>query len=241
LRVWYSSTLSSGNNYYPQLNNGSGTIYVGALQIEAKPYPTAFVAGTRGTTVATGGGWEDRSGNDNHGELVNGPTYDDVNLGSLVFDGVNDYIQIPYSTYWNTNVFGTATNFTLECWYKPDLFKNWDTLIEKSESPGWYSRPEGASIWTNSTSIQGVFSSGVDSNPAGSFVIITYTTNELRWYHICFTGDGTTLRLYVDGVQRGGPRGCQGQCLSPEGQAREQDRRGGRLADGLGPEHDGHE
>jgi len=185
-------------------NTGDFILRVANIQLEAKPYATTFVNGIRGTTVATGGGWVDRSGNSNHGELVNGPTYDDDNLGSLVFDGVDDYIQIPYSTYWNTNVFGAATNFTLECWYKPDLFKNWDTLIEKSESPGWYSRPEGASIWTNSTSIQGVFSSGVDSNPAGSFVIITYTTSELRWYHICFTGDGTTLRLYVDGVQRGG-------------------------------------
>jgi hypothetical protein len=196
------STVANRSFFYLS-GNGSEVLFY-QFQIEAKSYATPFVNGTRGATVATGGGWVDRSGNSNHGELVNGPTYNSSNLGSLVFDGVDDYIQLPYSTYWNTNVFGTATNFTLECWYNPDLFKNWDTLIEKSESPGWYSRPEGASIWTNSTGIQGVFSSGVDSNPAGSNVIITYTTNELRWYHICFTGDGTTLRLYVDGIQRGG-------------------------------------
>jgi hypothetical protein len=179
-----------------------GYLYVGEAQLEEKAYETRFVAGTRGTTVATGGGWEDKSGNSNHGELVNGPTFSSGNLGSIVFDGVDDFVQIPYSTYWNTNVFGTATNFTLECWYKPNLFKNWDTLIEKSESPGWYSRPEGASIWTNDSNIQGVFASGVDSNPAGSVVILSYATTALRWYHIAFTGDGTTLRLYVDGIQR---------------------------------------
>jgi len=146
--------------------------------------------------------WTDLSGNGNNGTLTNGPIFSSINGGSIVFDGVNDFVQIPYSTYWNTNVFGTATNFTMECWYKPDLFKNWDTLIEKSESPGWYSRPEGASIWTNDSNIQGVFASGVDSNPAGSVVILSYATTALRWYHIAFTGDGTTLRLYVDGIQR---------------------------------------
>jgi hypothetical protein len=146
--------------------------------------------------------WTDLSGNGYTGTLTNGPTFDSGNGGSIVFDGVNDFVNIPYNTYWDTNVFGTATNFTLECWHKPNVFRNWDTVIEKSESPGWYSRPEGASIWTNESSIQGVFASGVDSNPAGSVVILSYATTTLRWYHIAFTGDGTTLRLYVDGIQR---------------------------------------
>jgi hypothetical protein len=150
----------------------------------------------------TGSTWFDVSGNVNNGTLINGPTFDSANGGSIVFDGSNDFAEIPHSTYWNTNVFGTATNFTLECWYKPDLFKNWDTLIEKSESSGWYSRSEGAAIWINSVSIQGVFSSGVDGNPGGSTTILSYETTTLRWYHIAFTGDGTTLRLYVDGIQR---------------------------------------
>jgi hypothetical protein len=146
--------------------------------------------------------WFDKSGRGANSTLVNGPTFNSANEGSIVFDGIDDYAEIPYSTYWNTNVFGTATNFTLECWYKPDLFKNWDTLIEKSESSGWYSRSEGAAIWTDSTSIQGVFSSGVDGNPAGSATVLSYATTALKWYHIAFTGDGTTLRLYVDGIQR---------------------------------------
>jgi hypothetical protein len=66
-------------------------------QIEFKSYATPFVNGTRGTTVATGGGWADLSGNNNHGELVNGPTFNSGNGGSLVFDGIDDYINIPSS------------------------------------------------------------------------------------------------------------------------------------------------
>jgi hypothetical protein len=136
------------------------------------------------------------------GTLTNGTTYSSNAGGVFVFDGTNDYIEMPYNSYWDSNVFGTATNFTISCWAKPNLFMNWDTLITKNIQ-GWYSSPEGASIWTDANGFQGVFSSGVLSNPAGSTVILSYaTTNTQKWYHVCFTGDGTTLRLYVDGIQR---------------------------------------
>jgi hypothetical protein len=39
--------------------------------------------------------WTDLSGNGNNGTLVNGVGYNSSNLGSLVFDGVNDYVNIP--------------------------------------------------------------------------------------------------------------------------------------------------
>lgn len=44
-----------------------------------KSYPTT------GTT------WSDLSGNENNGTLINGPTFNLSNNGSIVFDGVNDY------------------------------------------------------------------------------------------------------------------------------------------------------
>jgi hypothetical protein len=39
--------------------------------------------------------WTDLSGNGNNGTLVNGVGYSGSNLGSLSFDGVNDYVNIP--------------------------------------------------------------------------------------------------------------------------------------------------
>ena len=41
----------------------------------------------------SGNTWSDRSGNGSNGTLTNGPTFDSDNKGSLVFDGVNDYIN----------------------------------------------------------------------------------------------------------------------------------------------------
>jgi hypothetical protein len=38
--------------------------------------------------------WGDLSGNGNNGTLVNGPTFDSGNNGSIVFDGVNDYASL---------------------------------------------------------------------------------------------------------------------------------------------------
>lgn len=41
--------------------------------------------------------WTDLSGNRNNGTLVNGPTLSGSNGGSLVFDGVDDYVEIPFN------------------------------------------------------------------------------------------------------------------------------------------------
>lgn len=41
--------------------------------------------------------WYDLSGNGNNGTLVNGVTYQNLNNGTLTFDGTNQYINIPDS------------------------------------------------------------------------------------------------------------------------------------------------
>lgn len=41
----------------------------------------------------TGTTWTDLSGNGNNGTLTNGPTFNSANGGSIVFDGINDYVN----------------------------------------------------------------------------------------------------------------------------------------------------
>jgi hypothetical protein len=41
----------------------------------------------------SGTSWSDLSGNNNNGTLTNGPTFSGENGGSIVFDGVNDFVQ----------------------------------------------------------------------------------------------------------------------------------------------------
>ena len=56
--------------------------------------------------------WNDLSGNGNNGTLTNGPTFDSGNLGSIDFDGTNDYVNCGSPS---TLDFGT-NNFNLSCW-----------------------------------------------------------------------------------------------------------------------------
>ena len=54
--------------------------------------------------------WRDLSGNNNTGTLTNGPTFNAGNMGSIVFDGTDDYVAI-------ANLFlNTITNITLQGW-----------------------------------------------------------------------------------------------------------------------------
>jgi hypothetical protein len=109
------------NNNITGLSGLNDVIYYRNYQVEDKPYATSFTEGVRGTTVATGGGWIDISRNDNHGQLVNGPIYNGSNLGSLVFDGVDDYIS-KLNIELNSTI-SLVNNFTIEQIFKPTAYQ----------------------------------------------------------------------------------------------------------------------
>jgi hypothetical protein len=60
----------------------------------------------------TGTLWTDRSGNGNNGTLVGGPTYSSNNKGSLIFDGIDDKVDLPYNPSLNIQ----GLNLTISCW-----------------------------------------------------------------------------------------------------------------------------
>jgi len=92
--VWHVTTMTDGTDHYPQLSStlaGAKYLY-GGMQVEEKSYPTPIVDGARGSTVATGGGLADLSGNNNHGTITRAAApsaifYNNQNNGSWVFDG----------------------------------------------------------------------------------------------------------------------------------------------------------
>jgi hypothetical protein len=70
-------------------------------------------AGNPASYPGTGTVWSDLSGLGNDGTLVNGVSYDSANGGSLVFDGVDDYVDILLTN-------GTElASLTLFCFIKP--------------------------------------------------------------------------------------------------------------------------
>lgn len=72
-------SISEFYGYNNVVTNGLG-LYLDAGQDES--YPNGGTA------------WTDLSGNGNNGTLINGPTYSSSNLGSIVFDGANDYVTL---------------------------------------------------------------------------------------------------------------------------------------------------
>ena len=156
------------------------------MQVEQKSYVTSFVAGTRGTTVATGGGWADLSANGNNGELLNGVRENSNNLGSLVFDGSNDYIPIPENSALNTQT------PTVEVWVKTNATTQNGFWFEKGQVNTQYSLfQEGAVIqWR--------------MNLDGSVNNLSTTTatymNTSNWYQVVATYTSGSRKLYINGT-----------------------------------------
>ena len=63
-------------------------------------------AADRNSYPGSGATWTDLSGRGNTGTLTNGPTYSSTNGGSIVFDGVDDYISTGLNV--GTTNFGSA-------------------------------------------------------------------------------------------------------------------------------------
>jgi hypothetical protein len=80
-----------GGRYSPNIVTSGLVLCLDAANVRS--YPGS------GTT------WNDLSGNGNHGTLTNGPTFDSENGGSIVFDGVNDYVVVDSSGSYSAYTF----------------------------------------------------------------------------------------------------------------------------------------
>ena len=137
--------------------------------------------------------WFDLSGNRNTGSLVNGPTYNSANNGTVVFDGTDDYIDCGSS-----NLFVLGNNFTLDCWVYPTQLGSVDG--DELLSLGTGATAPYASYgleWMNTGKFR--FLLGNTSDQFLSYLSnTTYSPN--IWYHVCETYNGATVILYVNAV-----------------------------------------
>jgi hypothetical protein len=132
--------------------------------------------------------WTDLSGNGNNGTLVNGVGYSSDNLGSLVFDGVNDYV-----TATRPSSITTGGNMTVCMWAK------WTTvgttigsiqiLIDNNHtgSVGFVIQDRPDLLGRPLTASGGLSS--------------TFQVGDGNWHFIGVTIEGTSQsRMYIDGV-----------------------------------------
>ena len=83
-------------------------------------------AGDKMSYPGAGTTWTDLSKNRNNGTLVNGPTFDSANGGSIVFDGTNDYVDLGSPSDLATG----SSNFSWNVWVKtPSSFSGYKMIL----------------------------------------------------------------------------------------------------------------
>ena len=82
-------------------------------QIVTSGLVLALDAANRNSYPRTGTSWYDLSGT-NNGTLTNGPTFNAGNGGSIVFDGVDDYVSVSSAQSLNPG----TNSFTIDYWCK---------------------------------------------------------------------------------------------------------------------------
>lgn len=149
-------------------------------------------AAKRDSYPTTGTVWRDISGNQNNGTLTNGPTFSSANYGSIVFDGVNDYVGS------NTNI-NTGQDFTATAWINPALLGSTRCAIvsnsyNSTSRNGWYLCTAGGN--TNNTFF---FSVGNDA----SYRIASANTLTLnQWVNVtAVCTSGGNIVLYKNGTE----------------------------------------
>ena len=140
--------------------------------------------------------WKDLSKSGLTGTLVNGPTFDENNGGGLIFDGTNDYIQMPTTDKLNMAQYGS---FSVSMYCKSN----------HTSSSGWNVYWAGVSKYNQFI----LGPNGVDGKMAfivhaGNWRPTNYGNNiwgqsnvDPRQYHLytgTYNGDTNVVSLYVD-------------------------------------------
>lgn len=145
--------------------------------------------------------WNDLSGNSSNGTLVNGPTFNSSNGGSIIFDGVNDYVNCGNNVNLNP-----TEQITIECNFKllqiePLVYPN---LVIKSNSAGSFGLNQyGLWLWRGGLSNRGIgFRLAIDTFENTTISSTGVDVNDLLNKYTSITGtyNGTHMRIYLNTI-----------------------------------------
>jgi hypothetical protein len=186
----YTFTSWSDGGAISHLVTGPTSAQTYTATFALSPTPLGLVAAysfdsTSGTTLA------DTSGNAHHGAIT-GATWTTGKYGnSLSFNGSNQSVSIP-----DANDLDLSTGMTLEAYVYPVTINSWETVLLKE-------RPGGLAY--------ALYAGAPSNGPPAGYITRTGTSGDIgadgltrlplnTWSHIASTYDGSSVRLYVNGV-----------------------------------------
>lgn len=173
-----SSPTILGNSYYTGSIVSSGLILY-------------YDAGTPISYSGSGTTWTDLSGAVNTGTLQNSPTYTYDAGGAFTFNGTNNEVT-------TTTQFTNPQKFSIGAWFKTSSASGKKIIGWEAAQTGTGSASYDRMIWigTDGKLYFGIYSGGQVT------AVSTATYNDNNWYYVVGTygGEGTTTRLYVNGV-----------------------------------------
>lgn len=140
----------------------------------------------------TGISANDSSGNGNTGTFNGNTAWAIGKYGAgAILDGSGDYISSSYSS-----INPSANNLTVEGWFKTTTPSTLQSIIQQKDGGGTGRTWLG---FSDATCSVGKFYSFIGGSCTTSTTSVTANT----WYHLATTYDGTTVKLYMNGVLDG--------------------------------------
>jgi hypothetical protein len=132
----------------------------------------------------TGTSWTDLTANGNNGSLINSPTFNSANVGSIVFDGTNDYVD--------TNYTQQLGDFTIALWFNANATTPASgRILDKNYINGTW-------IGKNTSGGLNSWGGGVRESVAPYGIYITLPDGQ--WNYLVSIRSGTTHILYGNGI-----------------------------------------
>jgi hypothetical protein len=192
-----TETMDINTTYYWQIDekNNSGTTAGDIWSFTTGEVDTSLVAWWK-FDEGTGTIAYDSAGN-NHGNLINGPTWTTGQIGgALSFDGVNDYVQVPYSP-----TLTVTSTFTFAFWIYVDANVDPGGSILSKDGTG-----DTTGAYNVYAGYGGVRSIGYETNNKSPDL---YTgPNSLApgaWHHVAISFDNSAspkMIIYLDGTEK---------------------------------------